>query len=113
LSEFFDVEIISADSRQIFKYMDIGTDKVPLKIRKRIPHHQIDTIDPDERYTADQRQHDTKRIIKEIQKRKKLPMIVGGTGLYIDTIYKNFTMPDAEPNLALREQLYKQEESDP
>ena len=40
-------------------------------------------------------------------------MIVGGTGLYIDTIYKNFTMPDAEPNLALREQLYKQEESDP
>ncbi|PJA48277.1 MAG: tRNA (adenosine(37)-N6)-dimethylallyltransferase MiaA [candidate division SR1 bacterium CG_4_9_14_3_um_filter_40_9] len=113
LSEFFDVEIISADSRQIFKYMDIGTDKVPLKIRKRIPHHQIDTIDPDERYTAGQRQHDTKRIIKEIQKRKKLPMIVGGTGLYIDTIYKNFTMPDAEPNLALREQLYKQEESDP
>jgi tRNA dimethylallyltransferase len=66
--------------------MDIGTDKVPLEIRKktcpavsvsRVPHHQIDIIQPDERYTAGQRQRDTKRIIKEIQKRNKLPMIVG------------------------------------
>lgn len=113
LSEFFDTEIISADSRQIFKYMDIGTDKVSNEIRQRIPHHQIDIIEPTERYTAGQRQRDTKRIIKEIQSRGKLPMIVGGTWLYIDTIYKNFTMPSAEPNPTLRDELYAQEESDP
>lgn len=93
--------------------MDIGTDKIPLEIRNKIPHHQIDIIEPDEQYTAGQRQHDTKRIIKEIQSRNKLPMIVGGTGLYIDTIYKNFTMPSAEPNPTLRDELYAQEESDP
>lgn len=113
LSQFFDTEIISADSRQIFKYMDIGTDKISLDIRKKIPHHQIDIIDPKERYTAGQRQQDTKNLIKEIQNRNRLPMIVGGTGLYIDTIYKNFTMPQAQPNPELRDQLYKQEESDP
>lgn len=113
LSEFFDTEIISADSRQIFKYMDIGTDKISLEIRKKIPHHQIDIIQPDEQYTAGQRQRDTKEIIKEIQKRKRLPMIVWGTGLYIDTIYKNFTMPSAQPNPRLRDELYQQEEAEP
>ncbi|MBU0626301.1 hypothetical protein KKG31_06820 [Patescibacteria group bacterium] len=52
-------------------------------------------------------------MIEDILKRKKLPMIVGGTGLYIDTIYKNFTMPDAQPDPKLREELFKKEESDP
>lgn len=113
LSEFFDTEIISADSRQIFKYMDIGTDKVSKEIREKVPHHQIDIIRPDQQYTAWQRQYDTNTIIEDILKRKKLPMIVGGTGLYIDTIYKNFTMPDAQPDPKLREELFKKEESDP
>jgi tRNA dimethylallyltransferase len=113
LSEFFDVEIISADSRQIFKYMNIGTDKVSAEIRQKIPHHLIDIVNPDERYTAGQRQNDTKRIVKEILSRGKLPMIVGGTGLYIDTIYKNFTMPSAKPNPKLRAKLYEQEEKEP
>jgi tRNA dimethylallyltransferase len=113
LSEFFDTEIISADSRQIFRYMNIGTDKVSQEIRDRIPHHQIDIVDPDQRYTAGQWQKDVYRIIEEIQSRGKLPMIVGGTGLYIDTIYKNFTLPDAKPNPSLREELYAKEEANP
>ena len=113
LSQFFDTEIISADSRQIFRYMDIGTDKVSQEIRDRIPHHQIDIVNPDERYTAGQWQKDTYRIIEEIQSRGKLPMIVGGTGLYIDTIYKNFTLPDAAPNPTLRDELYAKEEANP
>lgn len=113
LSEFFDTEIISADSRQIFRYMNIGTDKVSQEIRDRIPHHQIDIVDPDQRYTAGQRQKDTYRIIEEIQSRGKLPMIVGGTGLYIDTIYKNFSLPDAAPNPSLRGELYAKEEAQP
>jgi tRNA dimethylallyltransferase len=63
------MEIISADSRQIFRYMDIGTDTVPSAIRKKIPHHQIDIVDPDQRYTAGQWQKDTIHIIEDIQKR--------------------------------------------
>ena len=88
LSKYFDTEIISADSRQIFRYMDIGTDKVPLAIRQKVPHHEIDIVDPDQRYTAGQWQKNTIEHITNIQKKGKLPMIVGGTGLYIDTIYK-------------------------
>lgn len=113
LSDFFDTEIISADSRQIFKDMNIGTDKVSKEIRDNIPHHQIDRVNPDETYTAGQRKKDSEKYIDEILARKKLPIIVGGTWLYIDTIYKNFTMPNAEPNEKLRKDLYKKEENHP
>ncbi len=113
LSEYFDMEIISADSRQIFRYMDIGTDKVPLAIREKTPHHQIDIVDPDQRYTAGQWQKDTIRLIWEIQARGKLPVIVWWTWLYIDTIYKNFTMPEAKPDYPLRDELFAKEENDP
>lgn len=113
LSKYFNCEIISADSRQIFKHMDIWTDKVPMTIRKKIPHHQIDIIDPNETYTAGQWKKDSEKQIEAIFKRKKLPLIVGGTWLYIDTIYKNFTMPEAEPNEELRKKLYAKEEKHP
>lgn len=113
LAEKFPVEIISADSRQIFRHMDIGTDKVSKEIREKIPHHQIDIIDPDGFYTAGQRKSDTQRLIKEIQSRGHIPLIVGGTGLYIDTIYKNFQMPEVEPDFPLREKWYAEEEAEP
>jgi len=71
LSKYFDTEIISADSRQIFRYMNIGTDKVPDDILKKIPHHQINIVDPDQRYTAGQWQKDTIEIVKDIQKKWK------------------------------------------
>lgn len=113
LSEYFDIEVISADSRQIFRYMDIWTDKIPADILQRIPHHQINIVDPDETYTSGQRKNDVYKIIPEILQRKKLPMIVGGTWLYIDTVYKNFSMPDVEPDMKLREELFKKEEQEP
>lgn len=113
LSEFFSCEIISADSRQIFRYMDIATDKVSEQIRQKVPHHQINIIDPDENYTAGQRQHDTFEIISQIQQRWKIPMIVGGTWLYIDTIYKNFSLPTIPPNPKLRIDLEKKEAESP
>ncbi len=113
LSKYFDTEIISADSRQIFRYMDIGTDKISQDILQRIPHHQINIVDPDETYTSWQRKNDVYKIIPEILSRKKLPMIVGGTGLYIDTIYKNFTMPDIPPDMQLRDELFAKEEKEP
>lgn len=113
LSQYFDTEIISADSRQIFRYMNIGTDKVPEDILKTIPHHQINIVDPDQRYTSGQWQKDTIEIIQNIQKKGKLPMIVWWTGLYIDTIYKNFTMPEAKPDYLLRNELFAKEAKEP
>lgn len=106
-------EIISADSRQIFKYMDIWTDKVSKEIREEIPHYQIDIVNPDQTYTAGQRKQDTQKYITEIQKKKKLPIIVGGTGLYIDTIYKNFSLPESSPNRKLRDELMQKEKENP
>jgi tRNA dimethylallyltransferase len=106
-------EIISADSRQIFRYMDIGTDKVSKAYRKKIPHYQIDIVNPDETYTAGQRNQDTKQHIQEIHKNNKLPIIVGGTGLYIDTLYKNFSLPESAPNRNLRKQLEEKETKNP
>lgn len=105
LSSFFDIEIISADSRQIFEYMDIGTDKISKKIREKIPHHQINIIKPNEYYTAWQWQKNTKKIIKEIQWRWRIPFVVGWTGLYIDTLYKNFSMPEIGPNQIFRNEM--------
>lgn len=113
LSEYFDEEIISADSRQIFRYMDIGTDKVPEEILEKIPHHQINIVDPDETYTSGQRKNDVYKLIPEIQSRKKLPMIVGWTGLYIDTVYKNFSLPDVPPDMKLRDELFAKEAKEP
>lgn len=113
LSQYFATEIISADSRQIFRYMNIGTDKVPQDILQKISHHQIDIVDPDETYTSGQRKNDVYKIVPDILARKKIPIIVGGTGLYIDTVYKNFSMPDVPPNPILREELFAKEAINP
>jgi tRNA dimethylallyltransferase len=69
LSRFFDIEIISSDSRQIFRKMNIGTDKVSDKVLMEIPHHQINIVDPNQTYTSGEWQKDVKKQIKEIQSR--------------------------------------------
>ena len=113
LSDFFDVEMISADSRQIFRWMDIWTDKVPLQWREKISHHQIDIVNPDETYTAWQWKFDVENEVEDIIWRKKTPIIVWWTWLYIDTIYKNFQMPECPPNYEYRDELQKKENSEP
>lgn len=113
LANYFPLEIISADSRQIFKNMNIWTDKISETYLKTIPHHQINIIAPDQKYTAWERQVDSKRHIKNIQKRGNIPCIVGWTGLYIDTIYKNFTLPNIPPNYKLRTKLEQLEKDTP
>lgn len=113
LAQHFPVEIISADSRQIFREMNIGTDKVTTDIRSSIPHHQIDIVNPDQTYTAAQRKTATEKQITDIISRGKIPLIVGGTGLYIDMLYKNFAMPDIEADMPLRDKRYAQEEQEP
>ena len=113
LSDFFDIEIISADSRQIFRWMDIWTDKVPLKWREKIPHYQIDIVNPDETYTAWQRKFDVENEVEGILSCWRVPIIVWWTWLYIDTIYKNFLMPECSPNYEYRDELQKKEDSEP
>ncbi len=94
--------------------MDIGTDKISLADRQRVPHFGIDLVDPDEDYTAHRRQQDTKRRISDIHGRGNLPVIVGGTGLYIDTIYKNFNLPqDVSADRERRSVLESLETSQP
>lgn len=112
LSQYFDMEVVSADSRQIFRLMDIGTDKISANIRANLPHHQIDIINPDQTYTAWQRKTDSEQIIEQILHRKKIPFIVWWTGLYIDTIYKNFTMPESAPDPIFRAEMQKREKAD-
>lgn len=107
-----DGEIISTDSRQIYRYMDLGTDKISPKIREKVPHHMIDIRDPDESYSLADFQREAKRVIADIHRRNKVPMLVGGTGLYISSIVNNYQMPDAPPDQQIRAELERELEKE-
>ena len=79
-------EIVSADSMQIYKDMDIGTAKPTLQEMQGIQHYLLDYVSPDVRYSVAQYKQDAKKVIKEILSKGKTPIIVGGTGLYIDSL---------------------------
>ena len=98
-------EIISADSMQIYKYMDIGTAKITKNEMEGIPHHLIDIIYPDEEYTVSNYQRDASRLIEDINSRNKLPMVVGGTGLYINSLVYNLNFAKVPPNEEYRQEL--------
>jgi tRNA dimethylallyltransferase len=83
IAERLDAEIISADSRQVYRGMDIGTAKVGDEARGRVPHHGLDVVDPGARYSAGRFARDARRWIREIRSRGRVPMIVGGTGFFI------------------------------
>jgi len=87
-------EIISADSAQIYSGMDIGTAKITSSEMDGIKHHMIDIIQPDKRYSVGAFKKRTDQIIKEIYKRGNLPIIVGGTMLWIDSVIYNYQFPD-------------------
>jgi tRNA dimethylallyltransferase len=105
LAKQFRGEIVSADSRQAYKEMDIATAK-PYK--PAIPHHLIDILRPDQQLSVALYKKLALKAIKDIQKRNKLPFLVGGTGLYIQAIVDNFDYPKIKPNPRLRKQLEKQ-----
>lgn len=97
-------EIISADSRQVYKLMDIGTAKPTEEQRQEVPHHLIDIVYPDQAYSAGLFARDAKNVIEQILNRRKLPIIVGGTGLYLKALTQGlFQGPGA--NMELREKL--------
>ena len=83
LATTFGCEIVSMDSMQVYRYMDIGTAKATKDERRKIPHHLIDVADPDEEYDAERFVKDSCKVIKDILTRNKTPLITGGTGLYL------------------------------
>ena len=90
LSRYFDVEIISGDSMQIYKGMDIGTAKVDKAVRDIVPHHMIDIITPDTSFSVADYQSRVRETIAAIKNRGKIPLIVGGTGFYIKSVLHDF-----------------------
>ncbi len=97
-------EIISADSRQIYRRMDIGTGK-DLKEYGEVPYHLIDILDPGSEFSVFEFQRLFFKIFSEIHRRGHLPILVGGTGLYIDAVLRNYQMVEVLPNPALRQEL--------
>ncbi len=93
LARKIDCEIISADSMQVYQDMDIGTDKVSPEIRERITHHLIDIVSPEEEFSVAEYQKLAQNKINEITSKGKLPILVGGTGLYIKAVVEGFMLP--------------------
>ncbi|HNU95585.1 MAG TPA: tRNA (adenosine(37)-N6)-dimethylallyltransferase MiaA, partial [Candidatus Paceibacterota bacterium] len=99
-------EIISADSRQVYKGMDLGTGKVTKKEMGGIPHFMLDVISPKNKtFSAGQFQKMAKQKIKEILDKKNIPIICGGTGYYIDSLINSLPFPEVLPNKKLRKEL--------
>lgn len=101
-------EIISADSMQVYMGMDIGTAKPTLEEREGIPHYLIDVRFPDEEWTASDFVCETNHLITEIEGKGKLPIIAGGTGLYLWALIEGFSFPITPANHEIREQLEKE-----
>lgn len=106
LAKRFNGEIISADSRQVYKGLNIGTGKVTKKEMLGVPHHLLDVADPKKRFTVVDFQRLAREKIAEIFSRGKLPIICGGTGFYIEAITDNVIIPDVPPNEKLRARLH-------
>lgn len=101
LAERYGGEIICADSRTIYRHMDIGTAKPTAEERARVPHHLLDVAEPGERFTVHDFQRLAQAAISDIRARGKLSLLVGGTGLYVDSIVLEYELPPApEPALA-------------
>lgn len=104
LAKAINGEIICADSRTVYKGMDIGTAKPTAKERQQVPHHILDVVAPDESFTVGDFQRLTNEAIADITARGKVPIMVGGTGLYVDAVLFGFDLR-AKPDPALREML--------
>lgn len=108
LASRLDTEIISGDSRQVYRSMDIGTGKDLADYvvdGKQIPYHLIDICNPGDKYNVFEYQHDFHKAFEEIRKKGKLPILCGGTGMYIESVLRGFKLLDVPQNPALRESL--------
>mgnify|MGYP001572285596 CR=1 FL=1 len=105
-------EIISADSMQIYKYMDVGSAKISLDEMRGIPHHLLDIIEPSVAFSVADFKERSENAICDITNRNKLPMLVGGTGFYINSLIYNYSFADTNKDEAYREYLTKLAEED-
>jgi len=95
-------ELVSADSRTVYRWMDIGTAKPTPAERARVPHHLLDVVDPDEQYTLAQYQEQALGAIERIHGRGRLPVLVGGAGLYVSAVCDGLRLPDVAPDAEYR-----------
>ncbi|ADQ14681.1 tRNA (adenosine(37)-N6)-dimethylallyltransferase MiaA [Halanaerobium hydrogeniformans] len=105
VADRLEAEIISTDSMQIYKEMDIGTAKAAQKVQEKIKHHLLDFIEPDQDYSVSEFQKDADQAIKNIKSRGKIPILVGGTHLYIKAVLEGFMLPKIEADQDLRNRL--------
>jgi tRNA dimethylallyltransferase len=102
-------EVVSADSRQVYRGMDIGTGKVTKKEMRGVPHHLLDVTSPKRVYTVANWKRDAEKAIDDIHRRNKLPIICGGTGFYVRSVTDGVVLPDVKPNPKLRAVLSEME----
>ncbi len=105
IAQYLDSEIISTDSRQIYKQMDIWTGKVTSEEMKNIPHYMLDIITPDEKYSVGEFKKEAEENIEKIIQKNKVPILCGGTGLYIDSLIYDFDIPKVPADENLRNKL--------
>ena len=105
IAKAFNGEVISADSRQVYRGMDLGTGKVTVEEMLGVPHHLIDIVQPNDIYTAAQFKNDATKAIDEIRSRGHLPIIAGGTFFYLDVLRGKMQAAPVEPNEELRTHL--------
>ena len=108
IAKRFNGEVISGDSMQVYKGMDIGTAKISSEEMQGVPHHLLDIKEPDEAYSAADFKVHVQRLVKEISDKGRLPIIVGGSGLYIQAALFDYNFPDIKRDEELTEQLEKQ-----
>ncbi len=101
------VEIISADSRQVYKGLNVGTGKITKAEMQGIPHHLLDVADPKKQFSVSDYKELAEKKLRNIITSKKLPIVVGGTGFYIDTLAGTISLPEVPPNKLLRKKLEK------
>lgn len=105
LAKEYHGEIISADSRQVYKGLNLGTGKVTKKEMRGIPHHLLDIANPKKQFSVTEWKKQAEKSIESIVERKKIPIICGGTGFYIDTLLQGIVIPEVPPNKTLRKSL--------
>ncbi|GCD09601.1 tRNA (adenosine(37)-N6)-dimethylallyltransferase MiaA [Clostridium tagluense] len=105
LAQRLNGEVISADSMQIYKYMDVGSAKISKAEMRGVPHHLIDIIEPSEGFSVAEFKEKAESAIKEITYKNKLPMIVGGTGFYINSLIYNYSFASSNKDEEYRDYL--------
>jgi len=105
LAKKFKGEVVSADSRQVYKGLDIGTGKITKKEMRGVPHHLLDVVSPKKVFTAAEYKVQAEQAIEKILAKGKVPIICGGTGFYIQALVDNILYPEVPPNPELRKEL--------